>query len=56
MDLFEVAIKLEQEGIQFYTDLAKKAPDEGFANIFKMLADDEKKFPCPTEEECTSSS
>jgi rubrerythrin len=43
MDLFEVAIKLEQEGIQFYTDLAKKAPDEGFANIFKMLADDEKK-------------
>ncbi|MGE4454475.1 MAG: ferritin family protein [Sphaerochaeta sp.] len=43
MDLFEVAIKLEQEGMQFYSDLAKKAPSEGFANIFKMLADDEKK-------------
>ncbi len=43
MDLFEVAIKLEQEGIQFYSELAKKAPSEGFANIFKMLADDEKK-------------
>ena len=43
MDLFEVAIKIEQEGAQFYTELAKKAPTEGFATIFKMLADDEKK-------------
>ncbi|MEA4859753.1 hypothetical protein SDC9_77636 [bioreactor metagenome] len=43
MDLFDVAIKLEQEGNQFYTKLAQKAPTEGFANIFKMLATDEKK-------------
>ena len=43
MDLFEVAIKLEQEGAQFYKELAKKAPTEGFATIFNMLADDEKK-------------
>jgi rubrerythrin len=43
MDLFEIAIKLEQEGAQLYTELAKKAPTEGFTTIFKMLADDEKK-------------
>lgn len=43
MDLFNIAIKLEQEGAQFYTEMAKKAPTEGFATIFKMLADDEKK-------------
>lgn len=43
MDLFDVAIKLEQEGAQFYLDLAKNAPTEGFTTIFKMLADDEKK-------------
>ncbi|MGH0052240.1 MAG: ferritin family protein [Sphaerochaetaceae bacterium] len=43
MDLFEVAIELEQEGIQFYSNLAEKAPSEGFANIFTMLANDERK-------------
>jgi rubrerythrin len=43
MDLFEVAIKLEQEGAQFYSELAKKAPTEGFANIFYMLSSDEEK-------------
>lgn len=43
MDLFDIAIKLEQEGAQLYKELAKKAPTEGFATIFKMLADDEKK-------------
>lgn len=43
MDLFEVAIKLEQEGAQLYTELAKKAPTEGFASIFSSLAKDEKK-------------
>ncbi|MGE4585161.1 MAG: ferritin family protein [Sphaerochaeta sp.] len=43
MDLFEVAIKLEEDGAQFYTELAKKTSSDGFANIFSMLAEDEKK-------------
>jgi rubrerythrin len=43
MDLFEVAIKLEQDGAAFYLDLAKRAPNDGFATIFKRLAEDEKK-------------
>jgi rubrerythrin len=43
MDLFDIAIKLEQEGAQLYTELAQRAPTEGFTTIFKMLANDEKK-------------
>jgi len=43
MDLFEVAIQLEQEGAQFYSEMAKKAPTEGFADIFSTLAEDERK-------------
>ena len=43
MDLFEIAIKLEQDGATFYLNLAKRAPTEGFASIFKRLAEDEKK-------------
>lgn len=43
MDLFEIAIKLEQDGAAFYRKLAEHAPTEGFASIFKRLAEDEKK-------------
>ncbi len=43
MDLFEIAIKLEQDGAAFYLNLAKHAPTEGFASLFKRLAEDEKK-------------
>ena len=43
MDLFEIAIKLEQDGAAFYLNLAKHAPNEDFASLFKRLAEDEKK-------------
>ena len=43
MDLFDLAIKLEQDGAAFYLNLVEKAPNEGIANIFKTLAEDEKK-------------
>ena len=43
MDLFEIAIKLEQDVAAFYLNLAKHAPNEDFASLFKRLAEDEKK-------------
>ena len=43
MDLFEIAIKLEQDGAAFYLTLAKHAQNESFASLFKRLAEDEKK-------------
>jgi len=43
MDLFEIAIKLEQDGAAFYLNLSKHAPNESFASLFKRLAEDEKK-------------
>jgi len=43
MDLFEIAIKLEQDGAAFYLHLSKHAPNESFASLFKRLAEDEKK-------------
>lgn len=43
MEVFDVAIQLEQEGAKFYEELAKNAPTEGFASIFEMLAEDERK-------------
>lgn len=43
MDLFEIAIKLEQDGAAFYLTLAKHTQNESFASLFKRLAEDEKK-------------
>ena len=43
MKVFDIAIQLEQEGATFYEELAKNAPTEGFAAIFTMLAEDERK-------------
>ncbi len=43
MDLFDIAIKLEQDGAAFYLQLASNAPNEGFAEIFRNLAADEKR-------------
>ncbi len=42
MDIFTIAIQLEQEGAKFYEDLAAKSTTEGFKSIFSMLAKDEK--------------
>ncbi|MDT4761105.1 ferritin family protein [Sphaerochaeta sp. PS] len=43
MDIFTIAIQLEQEGAKFYEDLATKASTKGFISIFTILANDEKK-------------
>lgn len=43
MDIFTIAIQLEQEGSTFYEDLAANATTEGLKSIFTMLAKDEKK-------------
>lgn len=43
MDVLDVAIRLEQEGAKFYEELTKNAPTQGFATIFTMLAEDERK-------------
>jgi rubrerythrin len=43
MDMFDFAIKMEQDAEQLYRDLAKKASTPGVKQIFNMLADDEKK-------------
>ncbi len=42
MDIFTIAIQLEQEGAKFYEDLAAHATTEGIQSIFTMLAKDEK--------------
>jgi rubrerythrin len=41
MDIFTIAIQLEQEGVAFYEDLASQATTNGFKSIFTMLAKDE---------------
>ncbi len=41
MDIFEFAKEKEQLSRDLYQQMAKKAPDEGLANIFNMLADEE---------------
>jgi rubrerythrin len=43
MDIFAIAIKMEQEGAAFYHDLADQAQAEGLKTIFSMLSEDEKK-------------
>ncbi|MBI9094826.1 MAG: ferritin family protein [Sphaerochaeta sp.] len=42
MDIFTIAIQLEQEGVAFYEDLASQATTVGFKSIFTMLAKDER--------------
>ncbi len=41
MELFDVAIRMEEEGAKFYRELAQKTTSEGFKSIFTMLAEDE---------------
>lgn len=41
MDIFDFAIKMEQDAQQLYRDLAEKATTPGVRQIFTMLADDE---------------
>jgi rubrerythrin len=43
MDIFAFAMKMEQDGEAFYRDLAQKTVNQGIANIFEMLADEEVK-------------
>ncbi len=42
MDIFTIAIQLEQEGVKFYENLASQATTEGLKSIFTMLAKDER--------------
>ena len=41
MDALEVAMKMEQDGENFYRELSQKAINPGFREIFNQLADDE---------------
>jgi rubrerythrin len=43
MDIFAFAMKMEKDGEIFYRDLAQKTANQGIANIFEMLADEEVK-------------
>lgn len=43
MDVFDFAMKMEQDGKSYYQALAKKARLEGLKTIFSRLADDEQK-------------
>jgi rubrerythrin len=43
MDIFEFAMKMEEDGKNYYLELAGKASDEGIQNILKGLAADEEK-------------
>lgn len=43
MNIFDVAIKMEDEGAVFYRDLANRATHDGFKAIFMMLAEDEER-------------
>ena len=43
MDIFEFAMKMEEDGKNYYLELAGKASDEGLQNILKGLAADEEK-------------
>lgn len=42
-DAIELAMKMEQDGENFYSELAEKANNNGFREIFKQLASDETK-------------
>jgi rubrerythrin len=43
MDVYEFAIKMEQDGEQFYRKAAAQARDQGIRRILSLLADDEVK-------------
>ena len=43
MDIYEFAIKMEQDGEVYFRSLAQETTDKGLANIFTMLADAEVK-------------
>lgn len=43
MNALELAMKMEQDGETFYLDLAEKASNPGFKEIFNQLAQDERK-------------
>ncbi len=41
MDIYEFALQMEKDGEDYYRDLAVKAGNKGFKNIFTFLADAE---------------
>ena len=41
MDIYEFAMKMEEDGESYYRELATKTVDNGLKNIFTMLADAE---------------
>jgi len=43
MDIFELAIKLENEGEALYRQFAQTAPEKGMSTIFRELAEQEKR-------------
>ncbi|MGO1820329.1 MAG: ferritin family protein, partial [Senegalia sp. (in: firmicutes)] len=43
MNIYELAMKMEKEGEQYYKEQAEKTESKGIQNIFKMMADDERR-------------
>lgn len=43
MNIFEYALQMEEDGENYYRQLARQSKTEGLQNIFKMLADEEVK-------------
>lgn len=43
MNIFEYALHMEEDGENYYRQLARQSKTEGLQNIFKMLADEEVK-------------
>jgi rubrerythrin len=41
MDIYEFALRMEEDGKNYYMELAEKIPKQSLKNIFVMLADDE---------------
>ena len=50
MDIFDYAMKMEQDGRKFYLDLTENAENKGIRRILQMLADDEQKHYAVLEE------
>lgn len=54
MNILEFAIQMEQDGQDFYHELASKSTHTGIKNILNMLADDERKHQKAIEKAQTS--
>lgn len=43
MNIYELAMKMEKEGEKYYEEQMEKTESEGIKNIFKMMAEDERR-------------